>query len=297
MSAIAGVGDFGLQAMVNETKTYRDETLGFVNGRFPQTLTVYVDGTNGNDARTGLTNDTNATTGRVKTLARVASLYSDKVNRLEINVVGNVDVATDFDLKVNFCFIFIQSGAVLTWKKKQNVTDGGSTVVGDGTYSIRFMGFEININLSGNIVVEGNTGWNGSGSQYYYKNAQGAIKAYMSTAIIDYNRNLNVNIVGVGNINVGDNSIFFTASGSGANSDNINGKALYRRSYILGGTLTLGTNALESAFIYSDKTFPRVYTPINSTDANVLENEMCSDANFLYRKSSGTIKKIAWTAF
>lgn len=289
MSVLAGVGDFGLQAIATETKGYRDETFNFVNGRFPQSLMVYIDGTNGDDARTGLTNDTNATTGRVKTLARIASLYSGKVTKLIVNISGTLVHNAIVTLEASEVQLRIGSGAVLTFTKR---TLGGS--LGEGQNQLKLMANHVYVYNQGTINVEAHAAPPTSAGEFNYFIAQGAI-CLVKSHYIEYEapKNQIVNVMG-GTVNVGAYTTFVT---TGRDAGENNPRALFSSP---GGNLPTTYNVGTSAAIHDmtgNRVILRNYTPTSSTDANVSTGEICYDANYLYGKISGTIKKIAWTAF
>lgn len=287
MGLLTGFGDFGLTDILNATKAYRDETLGFVNGRFPQSLAVYVDGTNGDDARTGLTNDSNSTTGRVKTLSRVANLYSGKASKLFVIMYGVVAHNSIVTLDALEIRLHVNTGASLTFSKRSL----GS--FGEGTNNLRLKSNHVFIFNEGTINVEAHAAPPGSATEFNYFIAQGAI-CLAKSEFYEYDapKNQRINLLG-GTVNVGNYTTLITTGRDGGES---NPRAIFGSSGIVGVTLSLGTSAVYHDLI-GDRTIIRGYTPSSSTDANVSEGELCSDSNFLYRKSSGTIKKIAWTNF
>lgn len=290
MTAIAGVGDFGLKALSNETKAYRDEVLNYVNGRFPQSLTVYVDGTSGDDARTGLTNDTNATTGRVKSLTRIASLYSGKVDILQIKIVsGTLTVSADVTLEHREVNIQISSGAVLTFSKK---TIGGG--YGEGQYALKLKVSHAMIFSQGTINVEAHAAPPGSSTEFNYYIAQGAICLYKTNAYeLDTSKSQILAVLG-GVINVGNYATFAT---TGRASGETNARALFSSpGTSVTTTVNLGTGATYHD-LQGNRALIRNYTPSSSTDSGMSNGELTYDTNYLYGKISGTIKKIAWTAF
>lgn len=257
--------------------------------------TICINGTDGNDARTGLTTDNNPVWGAVKTFTRITDLHNYKTQSLEIIVGGNTDVTTLVNLRIPFVLLRILPGATLTFRKVLAQKDSNNIVVGDGTARIMFEGYDLNIFNEGTIKVEAHAGSTGLGNQYYYRMMQGAI-SLSGYFLIDSNRLSIVNVTGGGILNIGDNTMFACCGASGTNSDNINRLARYRRSGVLGGSVVLGANAVESYF-FGDQTVIKNYTPANSTDAKVGELELVRDSTYLYGKQGGIIKKIAWATF
>ncbi|MDQ6479815.1 hypothetical protein [Dyadobacter sp. LHD-138] len=256
--------------------------------------TIYVNGTDGNDARTGLSYDNNPVWGAVKTLGRVAELHSQKTQNLMIVISGNTSISNFVDLDIPFVTIIVNQNVTLTFSKK-SVEDANGIVVGEGSWAIFFYGHELNFNNSGTIKVEGHAGSTGLGDQYYYRQRQGAV-AMARRNMYDSDRFSILNVTGTGVLNVGNNTTFAVSGGSGSNSDGMNRLGRYRRSGVVGGTLVLGTNAVES-ISFGDRTTIRRYTPTSSTDLKVEDSELVGDSTYLYSKRDGVIKKIAWTAF
>lgn len=255
--------------------------------------TIYVDGVNGDDARTGTTNDNNAATGRVKTLARVAALHSGKTFDLQIVIVGNVVHSADVTFKIPF--VSLNNQATFTYAKKSALSSGG-IVYGDGTSCVNWECQELNIFNSGTIIVEAHSGSTGLGNQVLYEQSQGANRILASQLFPNSSRLQMMNVSNSGPITVGANTVFAVPGATGINPYSWNYLSVYRRSPKLGGVFSLGTNAKES-MMQGDNVFPRVYTPASSTDAKVLDNEMTFDFNFLYVKTGGIIKKMALTNF
>jgi hypothetical protein len=255
--------------------------------------TIYVDGVNGDDARTGETNNANAVTGTVKTLARVAALHSGKTQELTVVIVGALAHNANVSLKVPILYITVT--AALTFTKRVDVSFN-SIIVGDGTFCLNCESQEVNIVNSGGIIVEAHNGSTGLGDQSRYQYAQGAIRLIGPTSLTDGQRMQLLNVAGAGTINVGNNTIFSAPGSTGSNTYAWNSLARYRRSMVVGGAAVLGSNATET-LMQGDRDIARTYTPTSSTDANVSNGEIVADATYLYRKSGGTIKKIAWTAF
>lgn len=257
------------------------------------TVTVYVDGVNGNDARTGETNNSHATTGCVKTLARVAALHSGKVVELTIVIVGALTHAANVTIKAPIVFLTVNS--LLTFSKRAAINVSG-TIVGDGTYGLSLDSREVNILNNNGITVEAHTGSTGLGDQASYQYAQGAIKLLAPTGLADASRLQVVNVAGGATITVGNNTAFAVPGATGINPYMWNLLSRYRRTATLGGAVSLGTNAVESYF-QGNRSIIRTLTPASSTDANVSEGELVADSTYLYRKNSGVIKKVAWVTF
>jgi hypothetical protein len=289
MSALAGVGDFGLKALADQTKSYRDETLQFVNGRFPQSLTVYLDGTDGNDARTGLTNDSNSTTGRVKTFGRIASLYSGKVSKLIIFVYGTLDHNAVVTLEASEVQLRVATGAVLNFKKRTLASS-----YGEGQNNLKLMVNHAYIYNQGTINVEAHAAPPASPTESNYFYAQGAI-CLVKTDYIEYEapKNQLINVLG-GTINVGNYTIFVT---TGRSAGETNARALFSSPGAnISTTYNVGTGAAIHD-LQGNRILPRNYTPSSSTDSAMGNGELCYDSSYLYIKISGTIKKVALSAF
>lgn len=287
MGLLTGFGDFGLTDILNATKAYRDETLGFVNGRFAQSLTVFVDGTNGNDARTGLTNDGNVTTGSVKTLGRIANLYSGKVTKLIVYISGTLVHNQIVTLEAIEIQIRVNSGAVLTFAKRS------LGAFGEGQYQLKLMASHVYVYSQGTINVEAHAAPPTSASEFNYVINQGAI-CLVKTHYIEYEapKSQYINVMG-GTINVGAYTTFVT---TGRDAGENNPRALFSSpGNNIGTTFNVGTSGTIHD-LTGNREIIRNYTPTSSTDANVSTGELCYDANFLYGKIGGTIKKIAWTA-
>lgn len=267
----------------------------FIQRSLNLSATVYVDGVNGNDTRTGLTPDNVAGVGAVKTLVRVAELYSGKTQSLDIVISGNTQISSNIDLRIPFVTLLVNQNVTLTFKKLTGILDANNVVVGEGTWKIYMYGYDLNVYNMGTIQVEAHNGSTGAGDQYYYRMKQGAL-VFIRQFMLDSDRLCTLNVAGSGVLNVGNNTTFAIAGAAGTNSDGFNRLARYRRSGVIGGSLVLGTNAIESVFT-GDQVLIRSYTPTSSTDAKVSELELVTDATYLYRKQGGIIKKIAWTTF
>ncbi|CAG4992173.1 hypothetical protein DYBT9275_00908 [Dyadobacter sp. CECT 9275] len=283
----------GMRGQVSQAVAACDATTASLVARsLNLTSTIYVDGVNGNDARTGTTNDHNAATGRVKTMARVIQLHNDKTQSLDINIVGNTEITVNTALRIPFVFMQVGPGVTLTFKKVVGILDGASVNVGDGTYKINFFGFELNIYNSGTITVEAHGGSTGNGDQYYYRSNQGAI-GLASRGMGDCDRYAAVNVVGPGTINGGANTIFVMGGANGLNPDGFNKLARYRRSSISGGSFVAGSNAVEYS-ITGDRIILRSYHPTGSSDGNVSEGEVVISptTNQIYAKRGGVVRLI-----
>ncbi|WP_149242586.1 hypothetical protein [Dyadobacter sp. 32] len=253
---------------------------------------IYVDGTNGNDARTGTTDDNNAVTGRVKTLSRVAQLHSGKTYNLIINITGVLNVTSPVYLDCHSININILSGGVLRFKK---YTTAG---VGDGTYRLEAQSTCVNVYIYAGctLEVEDHAGTAGVGDQFFYRNIQGAIAIVPRNNDLVYTGDMqSVNVRNSGTFIIGNNTIFCTVGRNGTNRYG-SVRALYWRGF--GASPTLGTNAVESDLI-GDRTFLRSYHPISSTDAKVMEGEtVVSPTNKkLWTKLGGTIRDAMGTTF
>lgn len=283
-----------LQALIDTAKRSEDvrEEANLLNSNFVSrslnlTATIYVDGVNGNDARTGTTNDSNAATGRVKTLTRVAQLYSGKVSRLYIVIVGSLTHTVDVTLDIFEVTLHVSAGTSLTFSKRSL----GAT--GECNYKLNLKSSHVHVFNQGTVNVEAHAAPPGSPTEFYYYAAQGAI-CLLKANSFEYEapKSQFINVIG-GTINVGDYTTFVVA---GRDAGGSNPLARYSSpGNNVATTVVLGTNATLHDLI-GDRLGIRQYTPVSSTDSNILEREMTSDANFLYRKSGGVIKKIAWTS-
>lgn len=278
-----------VQQLKDETKEWHDQTLNYVNGRFPQSLTVYVDGTSGDDTRTGTTDDANATTGRVKSLTRIAALYSGKVDILQVKVSGTLVISSDVTLEHREVNIQVLSGAVLTFSKK---TIGGG--FGEGQCALKLKVSHVMIYSQGTINVEAHAAPPGSSTEFNYFTNQGAVRLY-KTNVYEYDT-VKSQILAVlgGTINVGNYATFAT---TGRESGETNARAIYSSpGTTVSTTVNLGTSAVYHD-LQGNRILIRSYTPSSSTDSGMSNGELTYDSNYLYGKISGTVKKIAWSSF
>jgi hypothetical protein len=260
---------------------------------------IYVDGVNGDDSRLGTTNDNNAITGRIKTLARVGQLHNGKTFNLTVHIVSAVDVTEDINLDVPYLHISISAApSALTFKKR--VIYNGAVLSGEGNYRLvcQSVGVTITVAYGGTLVVEAHGGRTGSGDPWSYNLAQGAI------ALRGYTVRGNVaadaptlSIWQIdGHITIGDNATLAYPGGNGANYLTLPAARYARSRY--SGNFTLGANAVESRMI-ADRVFNRQYHPTSSTDANVMEGEtvVSPTNNKLWTKRAGTIRDAMGTTF
>jgi hypothetical protein len=252
--------------------------------------TIFVDATNGDDARTGETNNSNALTGRVKTLQRAIQLHSQKTYNLNLNIVaGEVIVDANLTLTCPFVSIVIHNGATLKFNKQ---TIAG---VGEGNFNLSIQGItlSVGVNTGGKLISEQHAGYIG-GSLATYNAGQGCIRLTGSILSI-----LGITLYSTANntIDVGNNSTMFCL---GAGIDPINrvpnGRFLFTGGYY---THIIGSNSQLSATAYGDKAFVRQYHPTSSTDSAVIEGETVISPinNKLWTKRSGTIRDAMGTTF
>lgn len=287
---------------LTDTAKYADDvkTAGeALNANFLQrslnlAATIYVDGVNGDDARTGSTNDNNALTGRVKTLARVAALHSGKTFELQIVIAGNVIHNADVTIKVPI--VSFNVIASFTYAKKVALQNNG-VVYGDGTNGINWQCLEVNILNTGTLIVEAHSGSTGLGDQQSYAVNQGANRLLADQLFPNSSRLQVMNVSNSGPITVGANTVFAVPGVTGTSGYSWNFLSVYRRSGKLAGTFNLGANAIESLMQGDNLNTVRTYTPTSSTDQNLVDNEMTADQSYLYKKFGGVIKKIAWVNF
>ena len=273
-------------------------TASLVSRSLSLTSTIYVDGTNGNDARTGTTADNNAATGRVKTLERVVALHSGKTQRLHIVITGALDVSADVTLEIPFLTISVNGATtVLTFKKK--IAYDGAVLAGEGNHRLICKSSTVGIAVTygGQLIVEGHAGRTGTGNIWHYYLAQGAISlgALTSGNVTAECPTLSIWQID-GTITVGDNAILAYPGQVGPNYITMPGARYRRNTYT--GSFTLGTNAVESR-MQGDRTFLRQYHPVSSTDVNVLEGEtvISPTNNKLYTKRGNTIRDAVGTTF
>jgi len=249
---------------------------------------VYVDGTNGNDSRTGTTNDGNAATGRVKTLARVAELHSDKTTYLSIVLTGpgTVVMNSDVIIRCPFIVLSVYTGSKLFFSKK-------SISEGYGSYKLSLDSSTCDVYLASGAFIESEAhGGYVSGSMGTYNANNGCIRL-----VGGYLRSLGVSLYSAAHntVIVGANTTIFTA-GEGVDPGDRYPRCIFVQ---YGGYYiqNMGVNAtLKTGFI-GDRVILRSYTPTSSTDSLVNDDELVRDSNYLYSKHNGTIKKIAWSAF
>jgi hypothetical protein len=155
----------------------------------------------------------------------------------------------------------------------------------------------LNVKVEGTLSVEATAGAI-SPTDFYYRWRQGAITVSTRANMRQGNKfqALNLFIQG-GTVTVGDNATLFNYGGAGLNRTEgaPSRLAIYMRD-TSGGSITIGTNSVESTLL-GNRTIIRTYTPSSSTDPDLQEGELCSDASWLYRKQGGVIKKVAFVAF
>lgn len=262
---------------------------------------IYVDGVNGNDARTGTTNDNNAATGRVKTLGRVAQLHNDKTRSLKVFIVGNLDIASEITFMIDMLYIVIEQNIVVTVKKK-TIYDPTPTAIGEGPWKTNFNCSVVNIfvYLGASLIVESHAGSNGLGMQAYYTSLQCAFQMTpdrMGTRV-DAFQMFYISVANAATLNIGNNQTLVGPGSSGYYSLAWNNRAVYKRETGGSGTVVLGTNATESICV-GDRTFLRSYHPTSSTDAKIMEGEtvISPTNNKLWTKRGGTIRDAMGTTF
>lgn len=253
---------------------------------------AYVDGTNGDDVRTGATDDTNTVTGRVRSLARVGVLHSRRTNTLTIYIVNTLEITQNVLIECQNVNIVITSGGTLRFKKFTN--EG----YGEATRRLMLLSANVSIYIQagGTLDVEGHSGTTGVGDQFFYRNGQGALAIVSQLAeSISPTDFQSVSVRNSGTLTIGDNAVFCVAGRNGTNRYG-SIRARYWRGF--GASPILGTNAVESDLI-GDRTFLRSYHPISSTDAGVLEGEtVISPTNKkLWTKQGGTIRDALGTTF
>lgn len=315
----------------DDAKTYTDAlNASFIYRSMNLVQAIYVDGVNGNDARLGTTNDANAITGCVKTLARVEALHSGKTGKLVINIVGNLTHASDVTLDIPE--VYIQNSVAFTISKKS------LGAAGEGSYQVRFKSSHVYVyNSGGTINLEAHAAPPASPTEFNYWIAQGAFclskNNYWEYEAPKYQI---INVMG-GTINVGN---YCTLVTTGRNGGETNSMAKYHSpGGSIGTTVNLGTGSVLHDLIgdrvalrqyhptsnadtnvawgetvlspTTEQVFTRRagtthlihalrrYHPTSSTDANVWEGEMVisTSNNDLYYKNNGTIRRVTTAVY
>lgn len=262
---------------------------------------IYVDGVNGNDARTGTTNDNNAATGRVKTLGRVAQLHNDKTRSLNVIIVGNLDIQSETTFIIDTMYIQIAQNIVVTVKKK-TIYDPSAVAIGEGPWRTNFDCREVffSIYIGGSLIIEPHAGSNGLGNQSYYPILQCAfqmISNRMGMRVEAYQMFF-IHVWHTSVLNIGANQTFVGAGPSGYYYLSLNPRVIYKREMSGSGSTVLGANAIES-ICTGDRTLMRQYHPTSSTDAKVTEGEsvLSPTNNKIWTKRGGTIRDAMGTTF
>src|SRR5690606_24788702 len=99
-------------AAVDQAETV---TAGLVSRSLNLRSVVYLNGDSGNDANDGLTSGSS-----IKTLSRLAQLYSDKVVDLFVFVYGTVQVTEDVTIRCNELTFSMQANSKV-WFRADNV--------------------------------------------------------------------------------------------------------------------------------------------------------------------------------
>lgn len=260
----------------------------FVTRSLNLNATIYVDGLNGDDTRTGTTNNTVAGTGSVKTLARVVELHSGKTNRLSINIKNTVEVTTDLTLDIPFLEMVIDYGANLLFKK---VAIAGGF---EGGARLLCQCHDVLVRVLGNLTVEGYT-LLGSSYEALAKHGAFSLRPALLGRVTSQRSSITIYQM-AGAVTVGDNAVLAMPSFEGLNRVNLP-NARYMRD-VFGGTFTLGTNAVEHKFPGNGVNL-RQYHPSSSTDVNVYEGEtvLSPTNNKLWTKRGGTIRDAMGTTF
>jgi hypothetical protein len=327
-----------IDALTDSAK-YADDTVQtliatngtFLNWNTQLVQTIYVDGVSGSDTRNGITNNSNATTGCVKTLARVAALQNGKATRLHIIVVGNLTHAADVVLDIPEIKLQVSTGVTLTVSKKS------LGAYGEANYQIRFKSNHVHVYNQGTITIEAHAIYPTSPSEFTYYTSQGAF-CLIKTDVNEYEspKYQIINVLG-GTINVGNYCVFVTTGRGGGESNSL--ARFFTSVNTLVATFNLGTGATIhdlggdrvsarqfhpsgpsdggvgfAELVASPTTLQlftkrggdvrltnalRRYHPTSSTDANVWEGEIViSTSNSdLYYKNSGTIRRVTTAAY
>lgn len=262
---------------------------------------IYVDGVNGNDARTGTTNDHNAGTGRVKTLGRVAQLHNDKTRSLYVIIVGNLDIQSETTFIMDTMYIQVAQNIVVTVKKKA-IVDNVGVVIGEGPWKTNFDCREVfvSVYIGGSLIIEPHAGSNGLGNQAYYPILQCAFQIVSNRMgmRVEHYQLFFVHVWHTSVLNIGANQTFVGSGISGYYSLSLNPRVIYKREMSGSGSTVLGANATES-ICTGDRTLMRQYHPTSSTDAKVTEGEsvLSPTNNKIWTKRGGTIRDAMGTTF
>jgi hypothetical protein len=273
-------------------------TASLVERSLNYSATVYIRADTGDDARTGATNATTGTTGAIRTLDRAIALHSGKTQHLTIVLEsGTLNLTADtyqlYCSELNFRII---SGATLSFRKRTLLKDTANVTVGEGTSRFLIFANVANFHVSGTLSTEAHTGSTGTGDQFFYRQAQGAISICSSPLVITGDQFQTINISQQGTITLGTNTTLATYGTHGTNGYG-SSLARYRRIY-LSGTYTAAAGTAESVMM-GNRFFPRSYHPTTNTDGNVSDGEFVISPtnNNLYWKRGGTIYKATAGAY
>lgn len=269
------------QQFVNFTTTYP--------ARFSSIqVELFVDQVDGNDGNTGLSSGL-----PIKSFERVQQIINGKFSSVAINVLSDYTFSSTVLLRCPEIFIRTYGK---NWLFKKRDLIFGATNYGQGSYYLGLYCLDAYINgrgtdgtTLGKIESEAHSGMLISGPNY--SNGQGAIRLggnYDSWTNGSYG--LTVDAV---TLKAGANSILLCGSLAGTASAYVRRSSLFK----VAATETAEAGAKVDYGFYGDDTLLRNYTPTSATDGNVRETEMVQDANFLYMKLGGTIKKIAKSTF
>ncbi|MPR36946.1 hypothetical protein [Salmonirosea aquatica] len=243
IDALTDVGKYADDMKVANTAL----TASFVSRSLNLNAVVYIRADVGDDTRTGETSASSGSTGAVKTLARAIQLHSGKTQKLSIRITsGNLAVDSDLQIIVPELTIMIYAGASLNFFKKSAVKDDANVTVGEGTYCLKCFTDNLLVRVDGNLIVQNHAGSSGTGNPFYYTNAQGAIAICMDQEAVFGISYQTIQLTHYGAVTVGNNATLFTYGTNGTNGYGSE-LARYKRVYLGGGSLTLGSNATESA--------------------------------------------------
>ncbi|WP_254561790.1 hypothetical protein [Dyadobacter diqingensis] len=258
----------------------------FITRSLTLNAVCYINATSGDDTKNGST-----LALAVKTMAKAIQLYSDKAVNLTVYISGTVEIPANMALiATNIWFGFYPDGKIYIRKLPAN---NGNYCLWIGALNVQFMTFGGGLGI---VETEGHGGNVTSLPAFDYNLLQGGIRL-LKMQWKEWRTSFKMQMVGLNVMKLvaGANTTVFAAY-----EDGINPVAYNRTSCIFYDQMYSDVPAAGAAYdngFNGNKLYIRNYTPVNSTDANVLEGETVSDNSWLFRKNGGVIKKIAWVNF
>jgi hypothetical protein len=221
---------------------------GFVARSLNLNATVYVRGDTGSDTRTGEVDTGAAANGPIKTLERAVALHSGKTAKLTIVILsGLVELTSDQSVFVPTLTVVVQAGATLRFQKRASLKDGNNVTVGEGNFRLLCFSDMVTVNVSGYLEIIDHAPYSGAGDIFFYRTAQGVFSLCTDNSGVFGLGYQTLTVSHVGNIYVGNNA---TLAAYGTHGLNGYGSELARYKRVsLGGSITLGTAATESALV------------------------------------------------